>query len=133
MRPRFADVLDALDTAGFPATDLVVAWDFTVASDDFIHRDMIAARDRAIAALDTHPIAFTIATDAPIDDGMMIKRRITGTLDAPLFLTNDGRFNPGVVIARDADDLPEAAGLLSDPVHRDRPGVRVHVAAPVGW
>ena len=40
----------------------MVAWDFTVASDDFIHGDMIAARDRTIAALDTHPIAFTITT-----------------------------------------------------------------------
>jgi hypothetical protein len=114
-RPRFAAVLDALDTAGFPAADLVVAWDFTVASDDFIHRDMIAARDRAVAALDTHPIAFTIATDMQVNDGLQIKRKITGTFDAPLFLTNDGRFNPGVVIARDADDLPEQQGWYQIP------------------
>ena len=38
-------------TPASPTDDLVVAWDFTVASDDYIHRDMTAARDRAIAAL----------------------------------------------------------------------------------
>ncbi|MEO8552452.1 MAG: hypothetical protein ABI678_20890, partial [Kofleriaceae bacterium] len=47
-RPRLVEVLDTLETAGYDASDLVVAWDFTVASDDFIHRDMIAARDRTI-------------------------------------------------------------------------------------
>ncbi|HZJ67945.1 MAG TPA: hypothetical protein VFD36_30785, partial [Kofleriaceae bacterium] len=71
MRPRFGEVLDALDAAGFPASDLVVAWDFTVASDELIHRDMIAARDRAVAALDSHPIEFT-ASDASIGDSKLI-------------------------------------------------------------
>ncbi|HEY0255264.1 MAG TPA: hypothetical protein VGC41_27235, partial [Kofleriaceae bacterium] len=114
-RPRLKEALDALDDAGFAASDLVVAWDFTVASDDFIHRDMIAARDRTIAALDQHPIAFTIATDEQVDDGTQIKRKITGTLDAPLFLSNDGKFNPGVVITRDADDLPAQQGWYQIP------------------
>src|SRR5262249_27200791 len=111
MRPRFGDVLDALDTAGFPKSDLVVAWDFTVASDAFIHKDMIAARDRAVTALDGHPIQFTIATDAPIDDGSVIKRRISGTFDAPLLLTNSGGTAPGTVISRDADGLPMVQGF----------------------
>jgi len=108
-RPRLAEALEALDTAGYAASDLVVAWDFTVASDDFLHRDMIAARDRTVMALDTHPIQFTILTDEAVDDGQ-VKRKITGTLDAPLFLTNNGKYNPGTVIARDADDLPAMQG-----------------------
>ena len=130
-RPRFADVLDALDTAGFPAADLVVAWDFTVASDDFIHRDMIAARDRTVVALDAHPIAFTILTDAQVNDGSQIKRKITGTLDAPLFLTNSGRFNPGVVMARDADDLPEVQGFYQIPFTAIVPACAYTALAPV--
>ena len=72
MRPRFADVLDALENAGIAEDDLVVAWDFTVASDANIHRDMIAARDRAIAALDGHPIQFSITADDPVGDGSVI-------------------------------------------------------------
>jgi hypothetical protein len=114
MRPRFGEVLDALDAAGFPADDLVVAWDFTVASDEFIHRDMIAARDRAIAALDSHPIEFT-ANDVSIGDSKLIRRRITGTLDAPLFLTQNGAPAAGTKIARDAAGLPALQGFYRIP------------------
>jgi len=131
-RPRMKDVLDALETAGFESADLVVAWDFTVASDDFIHRDMIAARDRAVAALDAHPINFTITTDAPIDDGSQIKRKITGYLDAPLFLTNGGNNTVGTVIARDDQDLPALQGFYQIPYTATIPACAYTALAPVG-
>ncbi len=132
MRPRFADVLDALDTAGFPADNLVVAWDFTVASDTFLHSDMIAARDRAVAALDTHTIGFTILTDQPIDSGTTIKRRITGTLDAPLFLTNGGAVGVGTTIARDAEGLPAVQGFYQIPFTAIVPTCAYTSLTPVG-
>ncbi|MGE5181117.1 MAG: hypothetical protein ACM31C_03600 [Acidobacteriota bacterium] len=131
-RPRLQEALDALDAAGFPASDLVVAWDFTVASDSFLHRDMIAARDRAIAALQSHPIAFTVTDDVPINDGSVIKRKLTGTLDAPLFLTNNGAFVPGTVIARDADGLPQLQGFYKIPFHALVPACAYTASAPVG-
>jgi hypothetical protein len=115
MRPRFGDVLAALATAGVAKDQLVVAWDFTVASDAWIHRDMIAARDRTLAALDAHPITFEILTDAPVDDGSVIKRQVTGKLDAPLLLTNNGKNNPRTIIARDADGLPAVQGFYRIP------------------
>ncbi|HUJ61734.1 MAG TPA: hypothetical protein VLX92_24690 [Kofleriaceae bacterium] len=132
MRGRFADVLDALDAAGFSKDDLVVAWDFTVASDDFIHRDMLAAKQRALDALSTHTIAFTITSDAPINDGSVIKRRITGTLDAPLFLTNNGTNAPGTVIARDGDGLPALQGFYQIPFTAIVPTCAYTASAPVG-
>ncbi|MDB4953885.1 MAG: hypothetical protein JWO36_1454, partial [Myxococcales bacterium] len=132
MRPRFQDVLGALDTAGFPETELVVAWDFTVASDDFLHRDMIAARDRAMAALANHPIQFTVVTDeiSPTDP---IRRKITGTLDAPLFLTNGGAANvTGTVIARDAQGLPAVQGFYQIPFTAIVPACAYTATSPVG-
>jgi len=129
-RPRFADVLDALEAAGFPAADLVVAWEFTVASDDFVHRDMIAARDRAIAALQTHPIQYTIATDAPLN--ATITREITGTLDAPLFLTHGGDASQSPVIARDADGLPALQGFYQIPFTAIVPACAYTSSTPVG-
>lgn len=132
MRPRFDDVLDALDTAGIAEDDLVVAWDFTVASDAYLHRDMIAARDRAVLALDTHPIQFTITGDTQVDDGTRIKRRIEGTLDAPLFLTNDGAFRNGTVIARDPDGLPAVQGFYKIPFTAIVPACAYTASAPVG-
>jgi hypothetical protein len=131
LRPRFGDVLEALDEAGFPADDLVVAWDFTVASDAFITRDLIAARDRALAAMTGHPLTYTIKTDAPLDDGTQIKRKITGTFQAPLFLTNDGAFSAGTVIARDADGLPAAQGFYDVPFTATIPACVYDATSPV--
>ena len=130
-RPRLDEALDALDTAGFPRDELVVAWDFTVASDAFIHRDMIAARDRALAALQGHPIQFTITSDAPINDGSVIRRKITGTLDAPLFLT-DGAVGANPTISRDADGLPVTQGFYQIPFTAIVPACAYTSATPVG-
>lgn len=131
MRPRFADVLDALDDAGFPARELVVAWDFTVASDEFLHRDMIAARDRAVAALEGHAIGFTVTGDAPIGDGQVIRRKLTGTFDAPLILTQGGRFAAGTQIARDPAGLPAVQGFRPIPFTALVPACAYTAAAPV--
>ena len=132
MRPRFADVLGALADAGVAANDLVVAWDFTVASDGYIHRDMIAARDRAVAALDGHAIGYTILTDAPVNDGSVIRRRITGTLDAPLFLSNGGSSGDGTVIVRDGDGLPVVQGFYQIPFTAIVPACAYTATQPVG-
>jgi hypothetical protein len=131
-RERLGEALDALDAAGIPTSDLVVAWDFTVASDDFLHRDMTAARDRAIAALQNHPQAFTITTDMPIDDGSVIKRLITGTFETPLFLTNGGSTAPTTVVARDSEGLPAPQGFYSVPFTAIVPTCAYTAAQPIG-
>ncbi len=130
-RPRFADVLAALDTAGYPADDLVVAWEFTVASDDFVHRDMIAARDAAVTALDGHTIAFTITSDTGSGGGSAM-RVIEGTLDAPLFLTNGGDAVQQPVIARDANNLPMQQGWYQIPFTAIVPACAYTSPTPVG-
>lgn len=130
MRPRFAETLAALATAGVPEADLVVAWDFTVASDAYVHADMIAARDRAIDALATHPIAYAIQSDTP-EDGVIIKRKLEGTLDAPLFLTNNGADNPGTTIARDGAGLPAVQGFYQIPFDAIVPACAYTSPAPV--
>jgi hypothetical protein len=131
-RARLGEVLSALADAGLPSEDLVVAWDFTVASDDFIHRDMTAARDRALAALDTHPQQVTITSDEPVDDGSVIKRKISGTFETPLFLTNNGGTQPGTVIARDADGLPALQGFYTVKFDAIVPACAYTRSEPVG-
>jgi hypothetical protein len=115
MRPRFAAVLDALETAGYPKTGLVLAWDFTVASDDFLHREMIAARDRALAAITNRPLTYTVTTDQQPDRNANIARYITGKLDAPLFLTSPDFGVDGTTTVRDADGLPVVQGFYQIP------------------
>lgn len=63
MRPRFTDVLAGLEAAGAPASELVVAWDFTVASDQPRHR---AGPRRAPApAAVLAPLFATVRTAEP--------------------------------------------------------------------
>ena len=131
MRPRFGEVLDALDEAGFPADELVVAWDFTVASDAWLRRDMTTARDRAVAAMATHPLQYTITTDTP-EDGVQIRRKITGTFEAPLFLTNNGRNTFGTKIARDDEGLPAVQGFYRIPFTAIVPACAYTSLVPVG-
>ena len=49
-RPRLRAAVDALEAAGVPRADLVVAWDFTVADDAAAIADPLAARDAMLAA-----------------------------------------------------------------------------------
>jgi hypothetical protein len=115
MRPRFTAVFDALAAAGVPKRSLVLAWDFTVASDDFLHREMIAARDRTLAAIANHPLGYTISTDQPDPSHAGITRYITGQLEVPLFL-NTPDFNvDGTTTVRDADNLPVVQGFYQVP------------------
>lgn len=116
MRKDFGAVLDALETAGVARTDLVLAWDFTVASDDYLHREMIAARDRALAAVQTHPLSYTLATDqAPDPRDAQIGRYVTGKVDAPLFLTTPSFGVADTTTVRDAAGLPAVQGFYQMP------------------
>ena len=130
-RPRFGDVLAALATAGVAEDELVVAWDFTVASDDFLHADMIATRDRTLASLASHPIAYTITSDNQVGEGSGSERKITGTLDAPLFLNNGGGQDPGTVIVRDAAGLPAVQGFYQIPFTAIVPACAAVATEPV--
>ncbi|MGN6107329.1 MAG: hypothetical protein ACTHU0_19630 [Kofleriaceae bacterium] len=128
MRPRFDDVLDALEAAGFSEDELVVAWDFTVASDAALLADPIAARDRALAALASRPLVYTVLTDETAADN---SREITGTVDAPLFLTRGGAFEAGTVIARDDAGLPAFQGFYRIPFTAFVPACARTAPAPV--
>jgi hypothetical protein len=130
MRPRFAEVLDALDAAGIPERDLVVAWDFTVASDAFLFSDPATARDRALAALATRPITYEVLTD-DVDTIGPIRHRITGMFDAPLLLTNGGAAEPGTRLARDAAGLPEVRGFYRVPFTAIVPACAYTATEPV--
>ena len=116
MRPRFGEVLAALDHVGVPSQSLALAWDFTVASDDFLHREMIATRDRALAAIANRDISYTIVTDQRPDPGAPdIARYITGTLEVPLFLDTPALAVDGTTTVRDGDGLPTVQGFYEVP------------------
>jgi hypothetical protein len=85
----YADLMATLETHGVSRDDLVLAWDFTTASDQNLTQWMVSMRDQAFA-LPTP--SFTVES---IDDGggagfnEHIFVRIEGTFEAPLFMSAD--------------------------------------------
>jgi hypothetical protein len=77
-RPRLRQAIAALETAGVPRTDLVVAWDFTVSPDDAATREPVAARDAALAAMGPlgANLTYTVTSDlgAPADEPRIARR-----------------------------------------------------------
>jgi hypothetical protein len=116
-RPAMRKVFRSLRRAEIPRRDLVLAWDFTVASRASTAGPMLHLRDEAFAALgdanlaDLKPEgkspAFTITRDelTPATEPE-IARVIEGTVSVPCYLENDG-CAVGKGFARGADGLPE--------------------------
>ncbi len=88
-RPAMERVFADLAKAGVTRSDLIIAWDFTVASTESLTGRMIAIRDDALAQLGTAAPTFTgdKVTDRP-DPGIL--RRVQGTFQTPLYLTDGG-------------------------------------------
>jgi len=86
IRPRYDAIFDAFESAGIPADDLVLAWDFTTASDAFLQRDLTAFRDAGLEAMGdrAEEMGYTVVADEPHEQ---LARLIIGEFESPYFLT----------------------------------------------
>jgi hypothetical protein len=100
MERNFAD----LARAGVGRSNLQLAWDFTVASTQSLTGRMIAMRDNAFAALGKAAPTFTV-TKVTENPNEFVRRRIEGTFQTPLYLTDGGK--PGGRLVLDAAGKPE--------------------------
>ncbi len=132
-RSRYPAIFTALENQGISKDDLVVAWDFTTASDASMRADVLDARERAYAQMgvDGANQTFTVESDEAHGD-KDIARRIEGTYQAPLFLTNDGRAQPGTFLARSSDGKPEYQGMYDAPFTAIIPECALSSPEPVG-
>src|SRR6185369_8718049 len=80
------EAIGALETAGVPRDDLVVAWDFTVEPDDAAIADPVAARDAALAAMGPlgANLTYTVTSDlGTINNDPRLARRIEIDYQSP--------------------------------------------------
>lgn len=91
-RPRLETLFTKLETAGVPRDELLLAWDFTVASATSLTRDPLAVRDAVLTAAGegAENLSFAIAIDDDLPEDDRIARRVVGTFTTPLILTADG-------------------------------------------
>ena len=97
-----------LAAAGVQKSELVLAWDYVTASDEFLQQDLTTMRDAAIPAMGANGANLTfVATAQPPVTG--IYQSYLGTIKSPNFLT-DGE-NDDSILIRDANGLPSMNGL----------------------
>jgi hypothetical protein len=112
-RATFATVFAKLEDAGVRRRDLILAWDFHTASDQALEGWLLSMRDQTFAQLGTAAPRFTVTQteDDPFGDPRVC-RRVRGTYDVPLFMTEDA---PGGVVALDASGMPVQTGVVHAP------------------
>lgn len=104
----FKEMFSALETAGVPKSDIVLAWDFHTASNEFLRRDLLTMRDAALPAMGANGANLTFtATEQPPRAGLL--KSFVGTFKSPNFLTN-GEADDSI-LRRDGSDLPEMSGM----------------------
>lgn len=118
-----SDVFSVLTGLGVDRASLVLAFDFTVQSDQQLTRQLLSMRDQAFTWLDTVESTpgletFTVDTE-DINDcnvaGTLIWKHVGGTFQSPLFL--DGQpVQTGVQFLNvDANDVPVQNGFMDAP------------------
>jgi hypothetical protein len=100
-------LFDELAGFGVDRTELQLAWDFTTQSVESTAASLLAMRDDAFDVIGTGAPVFAVETvDEPFDADVL--RRIDGTFQSPLYLTEGGE--PGSELRRGADGLPTNEG-----------------------
>jgi hypothetical protein len=108
MRSTSQQMFDKLAAAGVAKDDLVLAWDFTTASDAMLRADLTAMRAAALPAIGDAGSRLTFtAQEQPATPRS--HKRYLGTFKSPGFLTN-GEADDSV-LARDATGAPQLRGL----------------------
>ncbi|MBK5233199.1 MAG: hypothetical protein JJE13_09495 [Thermoleophilia bacterium] len=117
-RDHFEGIFDTLKGAGIKRSELYLAWDFTVASDENNFERALHMRDQAFRSLGDKTMAdeivqgdspdFTITDPNAGDLGPQIARHIKGTYKVPCFLTED--CEPGGLLDLDSNGMPQRIG-----------------------
>jgi hypothetical protein len=109
IKARWPALFDKLQAMGIEKSDLVLAWDFVTASDEFMRSDLTTMRAKALPLIgsDGANLSFAVKTTQP--NLPTTYKRYLGTYQAPDFLTA-GETDPSI-LRRGADGLPENQGL----------------------
>ena len=108
LKARSAAVFAKLASAGVDKKDLVLAWDYVTASDQFLTQDLTTMTAAALPAMGANGANLTFTT-TPQTPAAGIYKAYIGTFKSPNFLTDDEKDDS--IIHRDASGLPAMQGL----------------------
>jgi hypothetical protein len=134
-RAHMEQVLDTLSKNGMKRNNLYLAWDFTVASERNLSERVLHMSDDALGSVGAGNAPVFTVTNVETNPEAHIARRVTGTFDAPSYLTGDG--GPGTQLDLAANGVPQRSGVtLQVPfmcvisIRRSRPTGRSTKLAP---
>ena len=111
---RMPEILKALKAAGVEKDQLVLAWDFVVASDENLTHSMRSMRAQTLAILKDGPLGYTVESTED-DFNPRTLRRIRGTFKAPKFLTETDVAVADATLTFDAKGDPIVNGTYDAP------------------
>ncbi len=107
-------IFAALEADGISRDDLVVAWDFVVASDEFLTSDVLTMRETALTEMGENGANLTFeAHEESISHPERVHKFLIGEYDVPMFL--DAGFTDPSKLSRDADGKPALVGTARAP------------------
>ena len=113
-RGHMEGVFHSLRRAGIKRDDLILAWDFTVASKQSLSERALHMRDDAFAQLGDGAPAFDVTSVAPSGRSNLL-REVQGTFEVPSYLTGNG--SSGQVLnngnGRASSPLPQRNGTFT--------------------
>ena len=91
VRDHYEDLFAFLDAHGYPRANLLLAWDFMAASDQYLLGSVLSMREEALREAGGTGMAYTITSvvDDPDDS---LARIVEGTFEVPTYLTADNEF-----------------------------------------
>ncbi len=112
LAPTYPEIFAKLEGQGVSKDDLVLAWDFVTASDEFLTSDLLAMRSQSEGFIGTNGENLTFRVeDTHSANPSRVHSFFSGTYDAPNFLT-DGESDLSI-IKRGSDGLPELDGTYN--------------------
>lgn len=101
----------ALESAGMPTSELQLAWDFVIGSQESITGRAVWMRDDALERVGPQGPPYVI-DEVEEDVSESVARRIHGRMTVPLYTEEDAA---GTLLTRDADGMPYANGETTVP------------------
>jgi hypothetical protein len=108
-RALYADILGKLKANGVDTSTLQLAWDFTTATEANTTSWLVSMRDQALAVVGAKGPAYTI-TLVEDNPNQWIRRRLTGMMTVPLYLT--AATSPANIVF-DSSGLPKQNGTAT--------------------
>jgi len=106
---RYQDLFAKLAQVGVDKNNLVLAWDFVTASDEFLTSDLLAMRAAALPAIGTNGANLTFSAQPISGDPTLTHSVLEGTFQSPNFLSDGESLDSR--ITRDAAGKPMLNGM----------------------